>query len=38
MFPRSWTSTIDGHAMHVVAATGEAAEKIAARVLSKRRR
>ena len=31
MFPRTWTVTVGGHTVTVVAGTREAAEKIAAR-------
>jgi hypothetical protein len=35
MFPRSWTVTVDGHTVTVVAGTREAAEKIAARRIAR---
>jgi hypothetical protein len=38
MFPRTWTVTIEGHTLNVVAGTREAAEKIGARRLAGGRR
>jgi hypothetical protein len=38
VFPRSWTVTVAGQTVKVVAGTREAAEKIAARLVAKGRR
>lgn len=38
MFPRSWTITVAGQTVNVVAGSREAAEKIAARLVATGRR
>jgi hypothetical protein len=38
MFPRTWTVTVDGRTLSVVAGTREAAEKIAAHRIARDRR